>query len=151
MGQCGGEEHQRRQTVDLILDDLAAEHDQPDQLHVDAAVGLHARRADARQAGLLIGEQAVGNGLADVQSEDVGCLRGHDELIRPAGVSHPALYYRRAILVEVKAVDAGGRVDLGEVVKDGGSVRAQRDGVDADPGRYVPDLAQLGDLRRQGR
>jgi hypothetical protein len=122
--QRRGEEHQGWQPVDVVLNDLAAEHDQPDQLDVDATVGLHARCANARQVSLLVGEQAVRDGLADVQPEQAGCLRGHHELIGATGIGHPALDDRRPVLFEVKAVDAGGRVDLGQVTQGGGPGRS---------------------------
>jgi hypothetical protein len=70
-----------------------------------------------RQGRLRVGVETHRNGLAEMDPENLGRLRGHDRLIRTFWIGHTPLDDRHAVLVEVEAVHAADRVGEGRDLK----------------------------------
>ena len=100
---------------------------------------------------LLLGVEAEGNDLADVDPEKVCRQRRHHDFVGSIGVGHAARDDGQTVLVEEEAVDAGNRRDVGDGVETGGAVGTQRSGIEADCHFNMFHTGQTGYLARGGR
>ena len=86
--------------VDIVLDDLGREHDDPDQLEIDRE--MRPREFRSRlwlQAGrlLIVRVKAHGKHRADVHAEVPCRARVHDHLVGTPRIGKPATLERHAI------------------------------------------------------
>jgi hypothetical protein len=146
LGQCRGEDDERREAVDVVLDDRVVQLDKTHQMGVDSTMRRDARRTEGRKVPLLLGIEAERNDLTDVDPEKVCRHRRHHDFVGSIGVGHSALDDGQTVLVEEEAVDAGNRRDIGDRVQTGGAVGTQREGIEGDSRINVSHAGQTGNL-----
>ena len=105
----GGHHHEAVRPVDVVLDHLVVEHDDPDQPRLHAEARHHLRSAEAGLFGLRAGIEPERYHLADVHADQLGRARGHRDFVGSSRIGQPALDGRQTVLDGQFAVDAAHR------------------------------------------
>jgi hypothetical protein len=98
-----GHENTGREAIDIVVDDLAGEHDEADQLGGEAHRRLFRQRSEVRLVRLRQRVGTEGHGLTEVPSGKACRFRRRHHLIGALGIGHMTLDHCHTVLGDVHA------------------------------------------------
>ena len=137
--------------VNVILDHLVVESDDPHQRGVHPKGRGHTGRAEPRQVHLRLNVEPQGNHLADMHAEETGGAGGHHDLVRPLRVCQPSLRGREAVLREELPVETAHRDHSLRCAEPRGAIGSKRYERRCDEARHPFHSGQMCDLGSQRR
>lgn len=138
-GEGRGHEHDGREAIDVVIHDLAREHDDADELGGEAQMRLIGQRVEAGRIGLLDRVRTEGDRLAEMPAGEPGGFGGRDHFVRARRIGHPPLCNRRPVLAEVHTADTA---ELRHVVV----VECGGEGLPVGSERNHEEVRSIGDM-----